>query len=207
MLYHERQAKQKGFRVVIGIDEAGRGPLAGPVVVAAVSLKKYRFKNCIDDSKKLTVLQRQRAFEEIQKHSLWGVGILSESAIDQINVSKAADLAVDLAVSNLLQRFKRPRPNNKNTFLLMDGRLKATLPYRFKEIIGGDGKSLSIAAASIVAKVIRDRLMVIYDHVYPHYDFQAHKGYGTRRHVERIRRHGLCPIHRRTFCHTTTTGR
>ena len=200
MLYHERLAKKNGYSIIIGADEVGRGSLAGPVVVGAVFIKKFKFKNRIDDSKKLTPAQREKAFFEIARQSVFDIGIMNEEAVDNINVSKAAALAVDVAVTRLLSRLKSPKPTFKNTFLLLDGRLRSSLPYRFKEIIGGDSLSLSIAAASIVAKVLRDRMMVLYHRIYPVYDFAAHKGYGTKRHRENIKKYGLSPLHRKTFC-------
>ena len=200
MLYHERLAKKNGYSIIIGVDEVGRGALAGPVVVGAVFIKKFKFKNRIDDSKKLTPAQREKAFFEIARQSVFDIGIMNEEAVDNINVSKAAALAVDVAVTRLLSRLKSPKPTFKNTFLLLDGRLRSSLPYRFKEIIGGDSLSLSIAAASIVAKVLRDRMMVLYHRIYPVYDFAAHKGYGTKRHRENIKKYGLSPLHRKTFC-------
>lgn len=200
MLYHERLAHSRGYAIVIGVDEAGRGPLAGPVVAAAVFLKTFGFKSRIDDSKKLTAQARQRAFLEITEKAVYGVGVMSETAVDGINIACAANAAADSAAAKVLAGIRTPRPSFKNTCFLLDGRLRIRLDYPSKEIIGGDGKSLSIACASIVAKVVRDRLMQIYDRVWPHYGFCAHKGYGTRRHVENIARYGLVPIHRRTFC-------
>lgn len=200
MLYYERQANKKGYTIIIGADEAGRGPLAGPVVVAAVHLKSFKFKGRVDDSKKLTEAQRNNTFVEIVKKSHFGIGIISENVIDDINISKAASLAVDDAVLKLLSFLKKPRPTFKNTILLLDGTLNSSLPYVSKEIIGGDGLSFSIACASIVAKVVRDRIMQIYDRIYPQYGFGRHKGYGTKKHMENIGRYGLSPIHRKTFC-------
>ena len=200
MLYHERLAKKNGYSVIIGVDEVGRGSLAGPVVVGAVFIKKFKFKNRIDDSKKLTPAQREKAFFEIARQSVFDIGVMNEEVVDALNVSKAAALAVDVAVARLLSRLKSPKPTFKNTFLLLDGRLRSGLPYRFKEIIGGDSLSLSIAAASIVAKVLRDRMMVLYHRIYPVYDFAAHKGYGTQRHRENIKKYGLSSLHRKTFC-------
>jgi ribonuclease HII len=205
VLYYERQAKKKGYSVIIGIDEAGRGPLAGPIVVAAVYLKTFKFRSRIDDSKKLSAAQRNKAFLELGSKSVFGIGMMNEGVIDGLNISNAAKLAVDIAVSKLLKGLKN-RSTRKNTILLLDGRLSSGLPYVSKEIIGGDTRSLSIASASIVAKVVRDRIMEIYGKIYPHYDFAAHKGYGTRRHVENIRRHGLSSIHRKTFCRGVLKG-
>ncbi len=174
--------------------------MAGPVVVAAVYLKTFRFENRIDDSKKLSAGQRENAFFEISKKAVFGVGIINEGSIDALNVSKATSFAVDNAVTRLLSRLNKPKPTLKNTILLMDGSLRSSLPFISKVIIGGDGKSLSIASASIVAKVVRDRIMNIYDKLYPQYGFSAHKGYGTEAHFKNIARHGLSPIHRKTFC-------
>ncbi|MFH0941355.1 MAG: ribonuclease HII [Candidatus Omnitrophota bacterium] len=200
MLYHERHAKAKGYSIIVGVDEAGRGSLAGPVVVAAVCLKSFKFKNRVDDSKRLTALQRENAFFEIIKKSYFGIGVMNETAIDAVNISGAVKLALDNAVSQLLKRLKKPRPSLKNTILLLDGRLCSGLGYSSKEIIGGDARSLSIAAASIIAKVFRDRIMGIFDKVHPKYGFGVHKGYGTKKHFERLARFGLSPIHRQTFC-------
>ena len=200
MLYYEQQAKKKGYRVVVGIDEAGRGPLAGPVVVGAVRLGTHRFRAVIDDSKKLSLAQRLRAFEEIAKKGCYGVGVINEGAIDTIRIHRALRFASDVAVEKVLRRVACPKPNLKNTFLLFDGALSCHLAYPSKEIIGGDGRSLSIAAASIVAKVVRDRIMCMYDRIWPQYGFGRHKGYGTEEHRANIARYGLCPIHRVSFC-------
>jgi ribonuclease HII len=204
VLSHERICKKKGYAIIIGVDEAGRGPLAGPVVVAAVSLKTYRFPCRVDDSKKLSASQRRRAFDEIVAHSVFGIGVMNEGAVDQLNIARATNLAVDVAVMRLLKRCRRPRPTSKNTIILLDGRLRCSLPYASQEIIGGDGKSLSIAAASIIAKVYRDRLMEIFHQVYPDYGFDRHKGYGTDHHRRAIKRKGLSPIHRHSFCRSLT---
>ncbi|MFH0877823.1 MAG: ribonuclease HII [Candidatus Omnitrophota bacterium] len=200
MLYHERRARKKGYAIVVGVDEAGRGPLAGPVVAAAVFLKTHKFKARIDDSKKLKAGQRATAFEEITQKAFWGVGVINEGAIDELNIARATNLAVDRAINTLLERIRKPRARPKNTFFLLDGTLRLNAPFEYKEIIGGDGKSLSIAAASIVAKVVRDRIMAVYDRVYPQYGFAIHKGYGTKVHRENIARLGISPIHRRSFC-------
>ncbi|MBI5873905.1 MAG: ribonuclease HII [Candidatus Omnitrophica bacterium] len=200
VLYYERKAQKQGYSVVIGIDEAGRGPLAGPVVVAAVYLKTFRFKATIDDSKKLSPRSREEAFGEIAGKSVYGVGVVNEGAIDDIRITRALSVGVDVAAGKVLAGIKKPRSTFKNTIFLCDGTLSCGLGYPFKEIIGGDGKSISIAAASIVAKVVRDRMMVVYDRIWPQYGFRIHKGYGTKEHMRSIARFGLCPIHRRTFC-------
>jgi len=170
------------------------------VVVAAVYLKTYKFKARIDDSKKLSAAAREEAFKEFSGKSIYGVGMANEGAIDAVRICGALDVAVTDAATKALAGIKRPKPGPGNTILLFDGALACGLGYPSKEIIGGDGKSLSIAAASIVAKVVRDRLMMIYDRIWPQYGFRSHKGYGTREHMLAIARFGLCPIHRRTFC-------
>lgn len=201
MLKFENAAKKKGYSIVIGIDEVGRGPLAGPVVVGAVLLKEFKFEARIDDSKKLTKLQRETAFFEITEKAVYALGIVNEKIVDHFNVSKAVELALDNAVLKLLGRCASLKPAVDNVFLLLDGALRSSLPYASKTIIGGDHLSLSIACASIVAKVIRDRIMNIYHTVYPEYGFALHKGYGTKVHRDNISLKGLSPIHRRTFCH------
>jgi len=200
VLYHEREARKKKYSFIIGVDEAGRGPLAGPVVVAAVYLKRYSFSARVDDSKKLTPLMREKAFKEISGSGFYGLGIINEGAIDTIRISKAIAAATDIAIGALIKRAECFKPTLKNIFLLFDGTLSSSFEYSSKEIIGGDGKSISIAAASIVAKVTRDRIMDVYNRVWPEYGFGRHKGYGTVEHIRNIRRYGLCPIHRRTFC-------
>jgi ribonuclease HII len=199
-VYHERLAKRNGFKIVIGVDEVGRGPLAGPVVVAASWLHTWAFKERITDSKKLSALERQRAFDEIKKKGAYGIGVVYEDAVDAINITQAAKRAADVAVSTLISQLKTLHPSFQNTFLLFDGSLSSSLGYFSKEIIGGDGKSLSIASASIIAKVFRDQMMEFYDALYPRYGFKDHKGYGTRMHLKNISRFGLCSIHRKTFC-------
>ena len=200
MLYHERKAQRKGYAALIGVDEAGRGPLAGPLVVAAAHLKTYRFAARIDDSKKLTPQQRERAFLELGTKALFDVSVVNVGVLDTLRISAATAFAVDAALARLLGRLAKEGIGLEGVKILLDGRLRTGLPYPSQEIIGGDGKSLSIAAASIVAKVVRDRLMGIYDKIYPGYGFAAHKGYGTLGHRRRIARRGLSPIHRVTFC-------
>ena len=199
-VYHERLAKRSGFKIIIGVDEVGRGPLAGPVVVAAVNLKSFKFKERIADSKQLTARQRVRAFDEISQKGVYGIGVVYEDAIDTIRIAQATQRAAEAAVRKLLANLIKPRPSFKNTFLLLDGALRLDLGYPSKEIIGGDRKSLSIASASIIAKVFRDQIMEFYDRLYPRYGFKFHKGYGTAKHIAKIVRYGLCSIHRKTFC-------
>ena len=190
MLRHEKRARSKGFSLIAGIDEAGRGPLAGPVVASAVIIKDHSFNCEINDSKILTPKKRLLAYREIVKKAIIGIGIVSEEIIDTINIRQSTILAMEEAVNNL-----RTAPD----ILLIDGRLKLNFSYPQKHIIRGDSKSISIAAASIIAKVTRDSLMGEYHDIYPRYRFDRHKGYGTRFHIETIKKHGLSPIHRKTF--------
>lgn len=206
MLYYEKKAKQQGFTFTVGVDEVGRGPLAGPVVAAAVKLNTTKFNNLVTDSKKLTPPHRESAFLEIYQKATIGIGIMNESVIDAVNILNATKLAMQQAVANLIYVWnkeidaKQSRSINKNKIIiLIDGNVSLDLPFRLKNIIEGDSKSLSIASASIVAKVIRDRIMSVYHKVYPKYSFISHKGYGTKKHFEAIDRHGSCPIHRMSF--------
>jgi ribonuclease HII len=199
MLAHEDQAKTDGFDLIIGIDEAGRGPLAGPVIAAAVHINDFNFSCRIDDSKKLTHLQRQEALAEILMKCDFGVGIMTETVIDEHNILQATFMAMRAAVLDLAENMVL-EPHR--VCLLVDGnRFKSDLPYTVRTIIGGDAQSCSIACASIIAKVTRDRLLDEYDKVFPQYGFAKHKGYPTKEHKEAIREHGLSPIHRRTFRH------
>lgn len=190
LLFHERKLSNSGYTRIAGVDEAGRGPLAGPVVAGAVILKDFKFKERIDDSKKLSAKKRERAYREIFKKSIVGVGIVDEKTIDDINIYQATKKAMQLAVANL-----GIRPD----YVIVDGKMKITTKCPLRCIVSGDSKSLSIAAASIVAKVTRDRLMVEYDLVYPQYGFARHKGYGTKFHIEALNNHGPSPIHRSSF--------
>lgn len=197
MLYFERKYKAEGKDLIIGIDEAGRGPLAGPVVAAAAILTTHSFKNRIDDSKKLTPQQRERAFLEITEKSLFGVGIVNEQVIDTVNIYQATRIAMEIAVANLLVKLDAPYDGRIQA--IVDGNMMPQLGIPCRTIIKGDGRSQSIAAASIIAKVTRDRIMDIYDRVFPQYGFIRHKGYATEDHREALRRHGRCTIHRKSF--------
>lgn len=191
-LWHfEKAALAKGYKVIAGIDEAGRGPLAGPVVSAAAVLPIDFAVADVTDSKKLTPPRRHALYDQIYNHAAAiGIGIVDPAEIDRINILQAALLSMRMAVENL-----RPRPD----FLLIDGTFPIPLACDQKPLAKGDGLSVSIAAASIVAKVTRDRLMARYHLDYPQYDFSRHKGYSTRAHREAIKAHGCCPIHRRSF--------
>ena len=204
MIDLEKEVLGQGFDFVIGVDEAGRGPLAGPVTAAAVLLKDYTFQNKIDDSKKLSSLQRLKAFEEIYNKAIVGVGIMSEEIIDRNNILEATYLAMNNAINDLISRLPGGEEENlfKRICVLVDGnRIKSDLPYTFKTVVAGDSKVLSIACASIIAKVTRDRILDAYDQVYPEYGFKRHKGYPTLLHRQAIRRYGLSSIHRKSFHH------
>ena len=204
MLTFENEAKATGFKWIIGIDEAGRGPLAGPVVASAVLLRSTSFENKINDSKKMTELQRERAFFEIFENAYVGIGMMSEAVIDSVNILQATFLAMTSAVRQLVVSLPKDVAGvegfERQVMLLIDGpHFKSDLPYRFRPIIDGDAHSLSIACASIIAKVYRDRILKTYDSVYPQYGFKTHKGYPTASHRKAILENGLSPIHRRTF--------
>lgn len=197
LLCYERKLKRAGCNLVIGVDEAGRGPLAGPVVAAAVALKTTSFKNRIDDSKKLSFNFRQKAFEEITKKSIFGISVISEKIIDRINILQATRLAMREAVSSLTRQITGL--DSLNIHVIVDGRMSLELNWPCTDIIRGDGKSKSIAAASILAKVTRDRIMSEYDAIYPEYGFKQHKGYPTESHREILNRIGPSQIHRKSF--------
>jgi len=204
MLMHERRAKRDGYHFIVGVDEAGRGPLAGPVVAAAVLLQETQFQNRICDSKKITALQREKAFFEIFEKGFVGIGMICEKVIDEQNILRATFYAMNRAVVDLVSHLPATWQTQEGfqdkTCLLVDGNLfKTDLSYPYRTIIKGDNLSLSIAAASIVAKVFRDRILMIYDQIYPQYGFVRHKGYGTEEHRAAILQHGLSPIHRKTY--------
>ena len=205
MLSYENKAKKKGFKFIVGIDEAGRGPWAGPVVASAVLLKSKRFKKRIDDSKKLTAKQRNDAYEEIIEKSEFGLGVISEGAIDQINILQATRAAMQKALFELIRKIQHKKGFRKNKLqkqmcaLIDGGSIVLDVPCHTKSINKGDSKSLSIACASIVAKVTRDRMMSLIDKTHPHYGFREHKGYGTKAHLKALKKHGPSVFHRRTF--------
>lgn len=197
-LEQERTALMKAFdeaygdyQLICGVDEAGRGPLCGPVVAGAVILPRDCDILYINDSKKLSDKKRDLLFEEIQEKSItWSVGVVSPERIDEINILQATYEAMRIALSKLAQT-----PD----IVLNDAVTIPGIDFLQIPIIKGDAKSQSIAAASIMAKVSRDRMMCTYDQLYPEYGFAKHKGYGTKQHIEAIKEYGPCPIHRRTF--------
>jgi ribonuclease HII len=199
MTHFEDLAKKDGFGLVIGIDEAGRGPLAGPVVAAAVSLRTYQFSSKIDDSKKLSDLQREVAFIEIAEKADVGIGIINSRVIDEVNILQATFLAMNRAVEDLVERSKTSLPAGKVKLFIDGNRFRTNLPYRYETVVKGDEKVMSIACASIIAKVTRDRILTIYDKVFPQYGFKQHKGYPTAVHRKAIEEHGPSEIHRRSF--------
>lgn len=188
--YYEKKAAGDGYRVVAGIDEAGRGPLAGPVVAAAVVVKDTDFVEKIDDSKKLSPGKREKAYLDILKRCDVGIGMSGVEEIDRLNILNATLMAMKRAVEEL-----ETRPD----YLLIDGRMELDLPQRKICLVRGEELSLSIACASIIAKVFRDRIMMDEDKRHPQYGFGKHKGYGTSSHIEAIREHGLSRLHRKTF--------
>ena len=189
LMEYEIKAQNIGYKIVAGVDEAGRGPLAGPVVAAAVVLTKGVKLNSLDDSKKLSARKRVELFPKIQTMS-HGIAVIGQEIIDDINILQATRLAMKQAVEKIMIN-----PD----ILLIDGNQKIDSPIEQWTIVKGDAKSFSIAAASVLAKVTRDRLMDEYHQQYPQYEFARHKGYGTQRHRELIVRHGPCPLHRKTF--------
>lgn len=204
MLHFETQARDKGLRFILGVDEAGRGPLAGPVVAAAVCLRYSDFKNPINDSKKMSAKAREGAFHEIFEKAYVGIGMIGENAIDIVNILNASHLAMEMAVKELVLHMPREIVTHEafphQVVLLIDGNIFRTqLPYQYRTIIGGDGRSLSIACASIIAKVYRDRILCVYDKIFPQYGFAKHKGYPTKDHRSAIKKLGACAIHRRSF--------
>jgi ribonuclease HII len=189
--FYEHRAACAGGRYIAGVDEAGRGPLAGPVVAAAVILPEGFRETRINDSKKLTPGRRERLYEVIYRHALTvGIGIVDAAEIDRINILQASLRAMRMAVRNLA-----PPPDH----LLIDGTFRIFPDLPQEPIPKGDALSISIAAASIIAKVTRDRLMDVYHLYYPCFGFSRHKGYPTADHKQAIRDFGCSPIHRRTF--------
>lgn len=181
--------------MIIGVDEVGRGPLAGPVVAGAVCLKTARFKNRIDDSKKLSKKKRENAFLEIIQKSIFALSIVDERMIDALNILTATRLCMQEAIISLLRKL-----GDKKICILVDGDIKLKIPdYPVFNIIKGDRKSKTIASASILAKVSRDQMMKSYDKVWPEYGFLRHKGYPTSLHRLALKQFGPCPIHRLSF--------
>lgn len=186
----ENELYESGIKYIAGIDEVGRGPLVGPVVTAAVILPRDFYDERINDSKKLTEKKRELLYDVIMENAVSvGIGISSEDVIDEINILEATKKAMIEAVNNL---------NVKPEHLLIDA-VKLNIDIPQTSIIKGDAKSESIAAASIIAKVTRDRMMIELDKLHPEYDFKHNKGYGTKKHIEAIEKYGIIKEHRKTF--------
>ena len=183
---------KKGIKYIAGIDEAGRGPLAGPVVVACVIMPEDSMIEGVNDSKKISEKKREKLYDLILEEAVsYGIGIINQEEIDEINILRATKKALTMALAQM-----EIKPN----VILVDALTGIdTLGIPYKSIIKGDANSYSIAAASIIAKVTRDRIMREWDKVYPEYGFAGHKGYGTAKHIEAIKQYGLCPLHRRSF--------
>ena len=188
----ENEIYNSGIQAICGIDEAGRGPLAGPVVVAAVIMPKDSMIEGVNDSKKVSEKKRETLYEQIINEAIaYGVGIIDQKEIDEINILNATKKGLTTAIKELKVKPQR---------ILVDALTGIdTLGIPYTSIIKGDAKAYSIAAASIIAKVTRDRIMREWDKIYPQYGFSSHKGYGTAKHIEAIKEYGVCPIHRRSF--------
>ena len=189
---YEKKLYDKGIKYIAGIDEAGRGPLAGPVVVGCVIMPQDSFIEYVNDSKKVSETKREMLYEKITNEAIaWSTGIVMQDEIDEINILNATKKALTMAIDNL---------KVKPEVILVDALEKIdTHQIPYISVIKGDAKIYSISAASIVAKVTRDRIMREWDEIYPQYGFVSHKGYGTAKHIAAIKEYGLCPIHRRSF--------
>jgi ribonuclease HII len=193
---HDEDLRNNGFQRIAGIDEAGRGPLAGPVVAAAVVLRGNTRIKGLRDSKKVPEKERESLFIEIRDTALdIGIGIVNHEDIDRINILRASKLAMKIAIENL---------STQPDFLVIDAVSLPSVPIKQLFPIKGESVSASVAAASIIAKVTRDRLMREYHNQYPQYNFNKHKGYSTKEHMELIQLYGPCPIHRKSFCKVMT---
>ena len=192
MSMYEKRLIASGYTRIAGIDEAGRGPLAGPVVAAACSLPQKAIFEHLNDSKQLTPERRELLYAEITRHpeTHYGLGLIDVETIDRVNILQATFLAMQQAVSQM---------NVVPDHLLIDGNQLPLFAIPALGVVKGDAHSISIAAASILAKVTRDRLMVEWDRKWPEYGFKKHKGYATPEHVEALRKYGPCPLHRKSF--------
>lgn len=186
----ERELLNKGITLIAGIDEVGRGPLVGPVVACSVILPvNYKLEG-LTDSKKLSVKKREKFYDILVKDAIsYGIGVIDNNKIDEVNIYEATKLAMLSAIKNM---------KVKPEYLLIDA-MKLNTDIPSNSIIKGDSKSLSIAAASVIAKVERDRMMLELDKKYPYYDFKNNKGYPTKKHIEAIKKHGITSLHRKTY--------
>jgi ribonuclease HII len=188
--YLEKEASDAGFAAVCGVDEAGRGPLAGNVVAAAVIMPEGLVIEGLDDSKKLTEKKREKLFDIIKEKTVWSIAWATPAEIDELNILNATMLAMRRAVEGLPE---------KADFALIDGNCSRGFEIPTKTVVSGDAKSMSIAAASVLAKVTRDRQCMEMDQMYPEYGFAGHKGYPTKAHKAKVIELGPCPEHRRSF--------
>lgn len=213
----EKQLAEQGYGAVIGVDEAGRGPLCGPVVACAVTIRNTKYDiqdtkmwELVRDSKKLSEKQREKVFDFIHENFYVGVGLCDHETIDRINILEASFLAIKKAVAELTRNVERITRNEKKSLrstlqaprfmILVDGnKIIPNFSMEQKAVVGGDKIVKSISAASIIAKVTRDRLMLDMHKKYPQYGFDKHKGYGTKAHMEALQKHGPCEIHRQSF--------
>ena len=193
---YEENLYNEGLKYICGIDEAGRGPLAGSVVVGAVVMPKDSMLEFMNDSKKVTEKRRELLYEEIVNTSLaYGIGIISQEEIDKINILNATKKGLHEALGQVIEKLKQ-----KPDIIIVDAlREIDTFGITYESIIKGDATCYSISAASILAKVTRDRIMTEWDKIYPQYGFAMHKGYGTAKHIQAIKEYGPCPLHRRSF--------
>ncbi|MDD4343043.1 MAG: ribonuclease HII [Eubacteriales bacterium] len=191
-LYHfEREIKSQGYQIIAGTDEAGRGPIAGPVVAASVVLPEGLFLKDLNDSKKVSPGKREKLYDEIiEKCLCFGIKVIDNDEIDRINILQSSCLAMKLAIEGM---------DILPDFVLVDGLKNKLLTIPQLPLVKGDSKSASIAAASILAKVYRDRIMDEYDKLYPEYGFATHKGYPTKKHIQAVKDYGVLKIHRKTF--------
>lgn len=192
-LFFEKNLVESGYKYVAGVDEAGRGPLAGPVVAAAVILPEEFSSNQLNDSKKLSSSKREKIYNElmnVDSKVISAFAVIDEVVIDKINILRATHMAMAQASSNL---------SIEPSFVIIDGMPIKDFPFNNESIIKGDSKSLSIAAASVIAKVERDKIMLNYSKEYPEYKFEKHKGYGTKLHLDALKEFGPCKIHRKSF--------
>ena len=192
-LFFEKKLVESGYKYIAGVDEAGRGPLAGPVVAAAVILPEEFSSNQLNDSKKLSSSKREKIYNElmnVDSKVISAFSVIDEVVIDKINILRATHRAMAQASSNL---------SIEPSFVIIDGMPIKDFPFNNESIIKGDSKSLSIAAASVIAKVERDRIMLNYSKEYPEYKFEKHKGYGTKLHLDALKKFGPCKIHRKSF--------
>ncbi len=195
---YEKEGYKKGYTYIGGVDEAGRGPLAGPVVASVVVFDEKTIIYGVNDSKKLSPQKREELFAIIKEKALdYGIGIVNNEEIDEFNILNATHMAMKKAINNL---------KNKPDYLLIDATKIPNINITQNPIIKGDSKSISIAAASILAKVTRDKIMEEYNEIYPEYGFLKHKGYGTQEHYDAIKAYGITPIHRKSFLKSILNG-